>query len=107
MRCQAQQLFVAGDQQVSVTARSEKQELLVVVVTAAWQWIVFLAAGIAERGLLLVARQQGLLCGGIQGEFGVGADALQFGQAGRVGKALPLPADEPCGQHLRVRVGKM
>ena len=107
MRCQAQQMFVAGDQQVSVTARSEKQELLVVVVTAAWQWIVFLAAGIAERGLLLVARQQGLLCGGIQGEFGIGADALQFGQAGRVGKALPLPADEPCGQHLRVRVGKM
>ena len=48
MACQTQHLFVAGDQQVGVTAGGENQELLVVAVAAAGQRIVFLAAGVAD-----------------------------------------------------------
>ena len=48
MASQTQQLFVAGDQQVGVTAGGENQELLVVAIAAARQRIIFLAAGVAD-----------------------------------------------------------
>ena len=56
---------------------------------------------------LAVAREQRLLFGGLQPEFGIGGDAFEFRQTFRVGKALQTPVGQAVGQRDRAGIAEM
>lgn len=106
--CQPQEQLVSGDQKIGMAARGEFEKLLIVRVAAAGQRgrrrVRF---GVAKPYPLPVAIEQVALRFGRAFEFGIGADAREFGEAVGVGEAAGLAAHDQFADLRSGRIAEM
>lgn len=108
MAGEAQQKFVAGDEQIGLAAGGEDQKLLVVGVAAARQRETRVRrGGVGVHDELAVAGDQRRLLRAVEPEGGIGADTFEFGEAVAVGETGTVPAGQGRQYRHGVRIGEM